>query len=361
MSTEIKLVKYVAPSVKSNNGAPITILWNNARMVRQHSIIVCIKEILTIAESLDVVKIMVTGNPGTGKTELSRLLLHLLHVYSSVPYGVKVLTRVELLDFENTIKSLTHGNWILLFDDISFLEASATKHQIDILKKAMTEIRHFSTGDVKIIAIYVNHYVLGSQKANRGADFNFYTSIGSNEMENMQKTLGIQYTQKFEQFQKITKQALLKKKYAVPVGRNKFFVYSYRQPFAPALFFNGMGLRLVAFPKREFVDKLCGVCVASQMTEKDNVNIDDFVKQMSSKFGKQIGRNAVRIKLFQNGINVYPKRVKQAMMFMDQYMLNKEVNLQQIADHYKFENETTRLDAKLDEPIKTEEKIQTPI
>lgn len=349
MSTEIKLVKYVAPSSKLHDSAPITIEWNGARMIRQHSIKACIKEILTIAESLDVVKIMITGNPGTGKSELMRLLMHLLHTTSKdIPYSCKILSRVELLDFKNTIKSLTHGNWILAFDDISYLEAHATKKQIDVLKQEMTEIRHFSTGDVKIIALYVNHYLYATQKANRGSDFSFFTSIGSNEMENMQKTLGIQYTQKFEQFQKITKQALLKKKYAIPVGKNKFFIYNYRQPFAPALYYNSMGLRLVAFPKREFVDKLCGVCVASQMTEKDNVNIEDFVKQMSSKFGKQIGRNAVRIKLFQNGINVYPKRVKQAMTFMDQYMLNKEVNLQQIADHYGFENEPTRLDAKID-------------
>ena len=80
---------------------------------------------------------------------------------------------------------------------------------------------------------------------------------------------------------------------------------------------------------------------------KDGINVNDFANDLSYKFGKQLARTAVRIKLFQNGMNVYPKRVKQAMQYIDQYMANKTMNLQKIAEFYDFKNDPTRLDEKI--------------
>ena len=142
----------------------------------------------------------------------------------------------------------------MIFDDVSFLGASANKKQIEILKKAMSEVRHLEGGiDVRIISIFNIHYSYGIDKAIRGSNFSFYTSVASNEMENMQKVLGIQNTSKIESFQKMTQQALLKKKYASPISNKKWFVYDYRQPFAPSLFYNSVSLRVIAFPKREWI------------------------------------------------------------------------------------------------------------
>ena len=353
MSSQIEYIKYIAPNSKAKTNLPVTIEWLGSRMIRNHSIKATVKEILTISESLDVVKINIIGNPGTGKTTLAKTLAHLIHKMSEIPYAVKILDRESLLNFEATLKTLQPTNYVLIFDDVSFLGASANKKQVEIVKKAFSEVRHLEGGsDVKIIAIMNFHYSYGLDKFLRQSNFSFYTSVGSSEMDNMTKTLGIQNTQKIEQFQRVTQMALLKKKYAFQLGtqKGKWFVYDYRQPFAPALFFNSMSLRVIAFPKREWIDKLCSVCVGSQtLLLKDGLNVDDFAKQLDSKFGKQIGRNALRIKLFQNGINVYPKRVKQAMRFIDLYMENKIVNMQSLADHYDFDSEPTRLDVKIDE------------
>jgi len=142
----------------------------------------------------------------------------------------------------------------------------------------------------------------------------------------------------------------------------KWFVYTYRKPYAPVLFWNNVSLRTIVFPKREWIDKLCSVCIQSkQIPMKDGINVNDFSNDLSYKFGKQLARTAVRMKCFQNGINVFPKRVKQCMKYIDQYLDNRNINLQEIAIFYGFKNENTRLDEKLDDVLVEQPKTVKPI
>jgi len=353
MSTEVEVVKYQTPNKKKSD-VPVTIEWQGERMIRNHSIRAAVKEIIKISESLDVVKINIIGNPGTGKTTLAMTLGHLIHKNSDVPFAVKVLNRENLLDFEEMLKTLEPTNYVLLFDDVSFLGASANKKQIEIVKKAFTEIRHLEGGqDVKIVAIFNFHYNFGFDKYLRQSEFSFWTSIGSSEMENMQKIVGMKYTPKLEQFQRLYQSALTKEKFSFNLGKkDKWFSYQYRKPFAPLLFWNNMSLRFVVFPKREWIDKICSTCINSRHVPlKDGLNVGDFANDLSYKFGKQIARTAVRIKLFQNGMNVYPKRVRQAMKYIEQYTdqnkENKTINLQELAEFFKFNSDPTRLDEKI--------------
>lgn len=360
---QITYQKYVSQKTRSNDNLPVITEWQNEKFIRSQSLKAAVKEILNLSESLDFCKINIIGPSGTGKSTLALSLAHILHMTSELPFAVKVFNRDNLLNMEATLKTLTATNWILLFDDLSFLGATANKKQIEIVKRAFSEVRHLEgAADVKIIAILNFHYSYGLDKFLRQSNFTFYTQVAGEESDNMLKVLGSKNQSKIEHFQQISQQAIMKKKWAVKLGNKKgnWFIYKYRQPFSPALFYNSISLREVIFPKREWIDPLCSVCTSQNIPLKDKdgniirINIDDFAKQMKSKFGEQIGRNAVRIVLSQNGIDVWPKRVKQAMKFIDQYLLNKEVNLQQIADHYHYDCERTRLDAKLDEPIKTE-------
>ena len=68
---KIIIKQYEGSSSESKSDIPVTIEWNGQRMIRNHSIRAAVREILTISESLDVVKINIIGNPGTGKTTLN--------------------------------------------------------------------------------------------------------------------------------------------------------------------------------------------------------------------------------------------------------------------------------------------------
>ncbi len=147
-------------------------------------------------------------------------------------------------------------------------------------------------------------------------------------------------------------QAIVKKKFTFRLGNKGFFTYPFKKPFIPVLFYNNATLRNIVTPTREFVDPICSVCSnTAKESVKSDIDLDKFADDLDYKFGKSISRQAVRIKCFQNGINVYPKTVKQCMQYIENYLKNKIFNLESLAVHYKFDNSPTRLDAKLPEGV----------
>ncbi len=347
MLVEKRIVEYKEQS--KTGKAPVTIEWKGERMIRNHSLRATVKEIVRKSYFTDVVKINIIGNQGTGKTTLALTLSHLIHQVSDemykIPFSIKVLTKDDYLNFEETIKNLEPANTVLVFDDVSFLSAIADKNTIENIKQKLTEIRHIQDIDVKIILISITHYTLAMQKYLRQCDFSYYTTIGSSELENMQKLVGIQNTNKLLQLRKIYASATSKGKFLFHLGdKKRVFVYNYQNPFAPALFYNENTLRFVIFPLREWIDKICNICTSTQKsTMKDGMDVNEFASELSYKFGEGVAKSAVRIKLFQNGMNVLPRRTKQAMRFIDLTIKDKLINLQKLAEFYNLEDKKTRL------------------
>jgi len=342
-------VEYVKlePSGKKKSEVPFTITWNNAKMIRMHSIRAAVREILNLSIALDVVKINIIGPPSTGKTECARTIGHLCHDLGKIPYAVKILNRNDLLNIEETLATLQPTNHVLIFEDISFLNASAGKRHIDIIQRAFTEIRHLPGGqDVKIIAIFNFHYNMAVPKYLRQSDFFIYTAIGSSELENTQNIIGKRYTRKILEFRKICQQALTTGKYAFEFAKSKFtFTYPYRNPFAPLLFYNNDTCRVIVFPKREWIQPACPTCTHSSIRPvKKEMDLKTFDDDVRSRFGERIVRSALRIKLFNIGVNTYPKRVKQCMKYVEEYMKLHNHDPEQMADYYGLRDEPTRLD-----------------
>lgn len=334
--------------------APVTIEWKGERMMKSHSVRSTVKEIIRYSKSLDVVRIGIVGNPHTGKSTLSSLLAHLIHTMSDIPFTVRVFNKKNLLNFKDTIRTLEPANYILVFQDVSFLGANAEKKQIEMAKQAMTEIRHLDDGttvhDVKIITIMEYHYTLGLDKYLRQADFRYFTSVGSSEIENMEKIVGRKYVPMVGEFQKMHNRAIVKGKFIFKLGKmGKFFVYNYRQPFIPLLFFNNDSLRYVVSPTRQWVDPICSICeTADGNTIQNGVSVDKFLPESYDKFGEQTFKTAIKQELLINGIYTYSPAVTQARKYLQQALQTKLFSLEEIAVKANLSITKTRLDEKLD-------------
>lgn len=344
MPTVLKKVQLYNKPQKSE--VPITVVWKNARMVRIHSIRATVREILNLSDSLDVVKVNIIGTPSTGKTELSKTLAHLCHKMAKIPYTIRVFTRDDLFEFEDTLKSLEPTNHVLIFDDISFMSATAGKRQIDKIQKAFTEIRHLPGGqDVKIIAIFNFHYNMAVSKYMRQSDFFYYTSVGTSELENTQNVVGKKYTAKILEFRRVNQQALTTKKYTFKLGKKgQRFDYDWRKPYAPLLFWNNDTLRIVVFPKSTWIDPHCTLCSNSKKElVSENIDLEKFDDGIKTQFGIGVIRQALRIRLFNMGINTYAPSVKRCMAYLEQFVNQNNCNYEQLIIKYELKNTGTRL------------------
>lgn len=334
-------------SQRKKDKPPVTITWRGEPMIRNQSIRASVDEILKMSNILDVVKINIIGNPSTGKTTLAETIAHLCHKMSAdrngVPYAVKFFTKDDLLNIEETIKSLSPTNYVLVFDDLSFLSAIAGKKKIEMVKQVFTEIRHLEGGqDVKIITIFNFHYTRGLDKYLRNSEFSYYTSLGSEEFENMQGIVGNKNSMILTEFKKVWLNAYTKGRFTFRLGKNNF-VYPMRQPFAPLLFWNSQTLRFVVSPKREWIDPICSICTEKSLSKEMEKDLDGFVEDFNTKFSIAHARRAVLIKLYQSGINCFQKRTVQAMRYIDQYLSKKEINLEDLARKYELTVTNTNL------------------
>jgi len=354
MTIRIVEKKLIVKESKGLPKLPTVVKWKGEDMIRIHSIQSSVREIINKSEDLDHVRIGIIGDSGTGKTTLAETLGHLIHKLSEIPYAVKVFKRQDLLNFQETLKTLEHTNQVLVFDDLSFLTAQASKRQIDTVKQAITEIRHLEGGkDVKIISILNYHYLKGLDPYLRQANFRYFTDIGSSELGNIEQIVGQRYMRRITDFRRKVSYARNRRKIPFKLGEKHFFNYKHKQPFCLSLFYNENTLRYVIFPKRNWIDEICSVCSNSEneMVES-KLDIPEFASQLSFKFGVQIAKSAARTILYQNGINTYSKRTKQCIEYLQRCFGKETFNLKELAKFYDLEDQRTKLDEKIEIPIK---------
>jgi hypothetical protein len=321
---------------------------NPAKLIRNHSLRACCHEILQFSSRLGMVRINIIGASGSGKTSIAESICHICHVMSmeenKIPYQVKFMQKEDLVDFTNTIKNLGSSNWILCFDDLSWMTGSGdiTKKQIEKLKSEITTVRHIdSNSDRKIIMIFNTHAQKVMDKFLRICNFTFYSSCSSEEVSYLQDMLGKKYTQKIELFRRLRIQAMGQGRFSFPLGKKGSFTYTAFDPFLPYLFSNGDFTRFVVSPLRSWVDKDCQIC--EKVVESTKVNIEEFVKDYTKKFGVNNAKRAIELKLIQQGVITLPKRVQQAQKFIEQFLALKKINLKELADEFGLEERTTKL------------------
>ena len=337
-------------NLPSDRQRPIVIKWHGVSMIRRHSFIAAIKEIVAFSNEMDFTRIGLIGDPHSGKSTLARTIAHVIHKYSDVPFAIKLLTQIELLDFENTLKTLTPANYILIFDDVSFLNANASKKDIDTIKQAITKIRHLDEEhDVKVVAILNYHYSLGLDKYLRQSDFKFFTTVGSSENDNVESMTGSKYGKLIREFQKKRYLGIVKKKIPFRIGSKETFAYKYRDPFIPVLFYNTNTLRIIISPTREWIDKLCSKCSeASGMLTSSGIPIKQFMKESENKFGKGAWLASVKLTLYTEGMTTYNNKVVRALKYLNKCRTVKLISMAECATYYGLTITKTRLSKKLD-------------
>lgn len=348
-------VKFVAEAKAGIKPVPVTIVWNNARMIRTQSIKAATREILNVAKSTGAVQVNICAIPGQGKSTLAKLIAHLTHKMADSPFTVKLWGRAQLLNIEEEIKKLDPVNHVILYDDVSWLTAdpSVPKQKVDQIIKTMTEIRHIKGVDVQIISILNFHYSYAIPKPLRNAQYWFYLSIGSSELENVLKLVGAKNLRKLEEFRKAHSQAQNLKKFYYRLGtKGRNFEYLYRQPYAPALFWNNDSLRHVVFPSREWLEPVCDICAKGLgIPIADKEGLDKFETYILSKFGIGVVRQALRIRLLQLGINCYQPDVVQCMRLINQYFAIKQFSPEEVAQRFDLHETITKNKKKLPDDL----------
>lgn len=339
---------------------PVTGKWRGHPYVRKHSFLAAVREIITWSEDSDVTKIGIVGKPDTGKSTMAEAIAHAIHKYAQIPFAIRIFKKEHLMNFKETIKTLAQSgvatNYVLVFDDISFLGADANKKQVEMIKQAETTIRHLEGGkDVKIILIYNYHYTKGLDKYLRQADYYFFTSVGTEENENILSIVGKKYTNLVSQYQRIVVSAKSRKYWMMTIGPKEPFVYKYRNPFIPVLFWNNESLRFIISPQRQFMDKICGICESGIRSSDVLVGmhtLDEIVERGEKNYGESNFKAAVKVLLFVNGMTVYGKHISHCIKYILKGLnSNPNVTLAALATYYNFEMKKTKLRLNPDDPL----------
>lgn len=312
---------------------PMTTKWKGTEIIRLQTPKTAINQIVQFMKRLDYVKIGIIGEPHTGKTTEAKFIAHFLHVMAlgelGINYVVKLFTREELLNFKKTMNNLPTANYILLFDDISFLEKEATPQQLSEIKMGETMIRHFKDKqDVKIVQIDNYHYTKGHNKYLRQSHFKIFTGVGSEEEDNINTITKGRYHHLVTQFQKIQSEMYSTGKFSFTLGKNRrVFSYVYRDPFIPSLFWDGANLRFIITPSREWMDRGCAICATAEGSKDADFSLDKFKIILDERFTEAIAKNAVKIKMRELGLNTYRPELTRAVNNITKMMSEKNFDI----------------------------------
>lgn len=327
---------------KSDRNIPKIIKWKGVNMVRNQSFMATINEIVDYSNEMDVVRIGIIGDMMSGKSTLSMTIAHGIHTVSKFPFQVRVFYREDLKQFKKTMGSLTPANYILVFDDVSFLKDTSK------IEQEVTEIRHMDGGhDVKIILIFNFHYPKALPPFLREFQFKYVTSIGTDNEKTIIENYGKNNLKLCQDFKKSRKQAITKKCWFERIGPKEPIKYNFRNPFIPILFWNETSLRKVVSPTRYFIDKICSFCESGEGNkEYDKMTIDQLCKQGETNFTKSNFLRAVKLLAYSNGLTVEGKKIVQALRWINKEMKLRNIPLEAFMNNYELTQTNTYLKKK---------------
>ena len=321
--------------------------WKGVKFIRSQSFLAAIEQIVMRAKNNDVIKIGIVGDMGTGKSTLAASIAHAFHARMlskhRIPYAVRRFGARELANLDGTLRDLAPANYIINFDDVSFMDATTSGKRIAQVKNTLTTIRHRHDGlDVKFCLVYGYHYNRGLDKFLRQTDFMFWTSIGDEEIEYVEakmhgRTRGANMVRVFrQQYQS----AVNTGKWTVRYGKGGKHSYSYRDPFIPLLFGSGGGhIRPIIGPPREFLSEHCHICAIGTGEAADEIEPAVFWRDATETLGPANARQALKLIALENGVSSWPRGVLNAKGAIGAALNRRHVSLHRLLDYVGIEHE----------------------
>ena len=248
---------------------------------------------------LSYISILLCGQSGSGKTTLAQTMIHRISCMGKERYIIKWFSGKDLHQLDDVINDLEQGlNYMLVFDDVSFiLDFLPNKRKKELAEK-LTRIRHDVKG--KVITFMNIHYQKALMPMMRDSNFRILTSMSDQDSQNWKNTMGWNHRFAIDKFQK---------QYNYQMKQGYFFVngvdhhtpddkareafggsYKYitDEPFRITLCSEGSGVHPLLVPKEG-----CELCTPHKTRKKKDISADQLLRKMLKGY-KSTGKTAVR-------------------------------------------------------------------
>jgi len=230
------------------------------------------------------------GMSGSGKTTITKLIVHFIHKLGE-NYIVKKFSGSDMLNIDKIIASCVPGfPHIIILDDASYVLQDAKKHDVSKLANALTTIRHQIKS--RVIVIMNIHYSKAMLKFFRNQHFTFLVSVTPEELGNYQELFKSDM-QTIHEFSRLYRSMYTKGYFRLPISTydGTYLKYRTNDPFRICLVAEFTDLHYMLFPSER-----CDTCDPSESKLKIK-DTRDLVQYVWNKWGHQ-GVLATQFKAF---------------------------------------------------------------
>jgi len=249
-----------------------------------------VDRILTYTNRTGFCGILCIGMSGTGKSTLSRFLVHRLHEKKN--FAIHWYERDDIQKLDKIIQSLQKGiDHIVVMDDASFSLEQLKREDITRIAQQLTYVRHDVRGQV--IVIMNIHYSKAISRFFRNVPFAFLTSITQEEAHSFQDVWP-HGRWKFKDFAWYYQQMMFNSKWIFEVDRwsNKTMTYRTDDPFRLGLAMEGNYIHFFVYLKDG-----CAVCDPN-FDIKKLVNSKELVDYFIKSYGVNRARSMLKLYAF---------------------------------------------------------------
>ena len=301
-------------------------------ILQEHSPRVMARKILSHNQFKQFTAISNIGKSGGGKSTSSQGLVHHLHEIGESEFGltfhVRWVSKKELVEFDNFLKSCSHVNTIFIFEDISYALEMVKKLEKLKIKEAFTHIRH-ELKDVHVICIFHYHYTRAFDKMMRDSYYTIYTTLGHEEKGNILHIYGADDKTKemLNKFQWRSRTQDEQGWFSIPLdsqNENRHYIYWTQNPFQIALTnqHDQWHFMLYASPKK-IKGIACKHCVPKPENYNDDITPLYLIKSMQKVFGVRRANLILRWYIFmRGGKDCLSKYDRKAWVWLENFLQN---------------------------------------